>query len=55
MNDREALKEMIQESFPDDPDMVAVYERLFDNMTLEEGEFTDPERDPGHPAICPWS
>lgn len=46
MNDREALKELIQESFPDDPDMVAVYERLFDNMTLEEGEFTDPERDP---------
>ena len=46
MNDREALKELIQESFPDDPDMVAVYEHLFDNMTLEEGEFTDPERDP---------
>lgn len=46
INDREALKEMIQESFPDDPDMVAVYEHLFDNMTLEEGEFTDPERDP---------
>ena len=46
MNDREALKELIQESFPGDPDMVAVYERLFDNMTLEEGEFTDPERDP---------
>lgn len=49
MNDREALKELIQESFPDDPDMVAVYEHLFDNMTLEEGEFTDPERDPATP------
>lgn len=45
LKDREAFEKLIGEAFPDDPDMAKVYERIFDNMTLEEGEFADPERD----------
>ena len=46
MNDREALKELIQESFRTILTWWLFMSISFDNMTLEEGEFTDPERDP---------
>lgn len=42
---QEDVMAMVKEMFGDDPEMVAFYEKIFDLMTIEEGEFADEGRD----------
>ena len=43
--DLDEARAMIEEAFQESPDLVEFYGNLFDKMVVEEGEFTDPERD----------
>lgn len=45
LNNRETFMKAVRQVFPDDTGIADVYKRVFDKMTLEEGEFADPERD----------
>lgn len=45
MNDPELIMSYVEQIFEDDPQMVHFYEDLLAKVSVEEGDFTDPERD----------